>query len=497
MTTQRPSIIFLTHPELGQANVHLATLYELLLSRQYDLHIASFQDINLDKSLKFIVDFANENADATASVDTPDGVDDKEDVKRHTVTGVSMQIIHPDPRTQAHSPRFKKFRKHFKPTFDELLNHQNPDEYADSVQSVVDIIKDVRPSVAVVDSLFWQGIDAVRLTKQPYVVLWPNFLKECAGGMMPKLSTAWKLPVSGTGYSYPVPLHLKPANMLIFLSFFSAILTSSKRKLMDKRRKAMGLKGPHPILDLEGAPQITPCLPDIDYPCKFDEEVVTNCGPIIFPSSIEAGDPLLLWIKQAPTVLINLGTHCNFPEKHAVEVLKGIQTVTEKIPVVQILWKWKEVERHAELVEKHIGKDNNRVKIVKWLENSPMDLLNTGDIVCNVHHGGANSFYEALWAGVPHVILPKWFDNYDMAARAEWLGVGVWASRRTAPDENAEELVAGILAVLEDTPRAAKIKESCSKYARISQASGGRKQAADKIGDYARLYDGRDSKETL
>ncbi|KAF3922903.1 hypothetical protein ABW20_dc0100476 [Dactylellina cionopaga] len=177
-------------------------------------------------------------------------------------------------------------------------------------------------------------------------------------------------------------------------------------------------------------------------------------------------------------------------------MLKGIRTVVDKLPNVQILWKWKEVESYPALVEQYIG-ENERVKIVKWLDNSPMDLLNTGDIVCNVHHGGANSFYEALWAGVPHVIIPKWFDNYDMAARAEWLGVGVWASRRTAPDENAEELAAGMLAVLEDSSQAAEMKANCAKYANIAQASGGRKQAADKIGEYARLYEVRDSKEHL
>ncbi|KAF3910994.1 hypothetical protein AA313_de0201646 [Arthrobotrys entomopaga] len=195
MSTPRPSILFLTHPELGQANVHLATLYELLLARQYDLHIASFQDKNLDKSLSFIVDFANQNATTSATGENVAADVADEQVKRHVVTGVSMQVIHPDPRTQCHSPRFRQFRKHFKPTFEELLNHQSPDEYADSVQSVVEIIKDVRPAVAVVDSLFWQGIDAVRLTKQPYVVLWPNFLKECVGGMMPKSRTMWKLPM--------------------------------------------------------------------------------------------------------------------------------------------------------------------------------------------------------------------------------------------------------------------------------------------------------------
>lgn len=185
-SVQRPSILFLTQPELGQANVHLATLYELLLTRQYDLHIASFKDAPLDRSLDFIVDFANAKAAASSGT---------ESVKRHTVCGVSMQVVHPDPRTQAHSPKFNKFRKHFAPTFETLFNHQTADDYAASVQSCIEIIKDVRPSIAVVDSLFWQGIDAVKLAKQHYLVLWPNFLKECVGGMLPRVKTMWNLPV--------------------------------------------------------------------------------------------------------------------------------------------------------------------------------------------------------------------------------------------------------------------------------------------------------------
>lgn len=172
---------------------------------------------------------------------------------------------------------------------------------------------------------------------------------------------------------------------------------------MDKRRRAMGIKTAHPFLSLdpEEVPQITPCLPELDYPCEFDKDNITNCGPIIFPSSIQSNDPLLVWMKKRPTVLINLGTHCNFYEKHATEVLKGIRTVADKLPHVQILWKWKEVEheQHRGLVERYVSKEEvgDRVKIVKWLDNSPMDLLKTGDIVCNVHHGGANSFYEAVW----------------------------------------------------------------------------------------------------
>src|ERR1700712_967395 len=42
--------------------------------------------------------------------------------------------------------------------------------------------------------------------------------------------------------------------------------------------------------------------------------------------------------------------------------------------------------------------------------------------------------------GVPQIILPIWADLYDYAIRTEWLGVGIWASRRTAPSWTSEEI---------------------------------------------------------
>lgn len=39
-----------------------------------------------------------------------------------------------------------------------------------------------------------------------------------------------------------------------------------------------------------------------------------------------------------------------------------------------------------------------------------------------------------------HVALPGWADCYDWATRLEYLGVGVWGSRKACPNWTAEEL---------------------------------------------------------
>jgi hydrogenase maturation factor len=36
-----------------------------------------------------------------------------------------------------------------------------------------------------------------------------------------------------------------------------------------------------------------------------------------------------------------------------------------------------------------------RLRVVDWLTVDPLALLKEGNVVCSVHHGGANSFYES------------------------------------------------------------------------------------------------------
>jgi hypothetical protein len=64
------------------------------------------------------------------------------------------------------------------------------------------------------------------------------------------------------------------------------------------------------------------------------------------------------------------------------------------------------------------------VRIEHWIDY-PHAVLQHRNVVAFVHHGGANSFVEAGWCGVPQVILPQWADCYDTAAQAERLGLGV------------------------------------------------------------------------
>jgi hypothetical protein len=43
-----------------------------------------------------------------------------------------------------------------------------------------------------------------------------------------------------------------------------------------------------------------------------------------------------------------------------------------------------------------------------------------------------------------HIILAQWYDLYDMAARAEYRGIGIYGNKKVAPDIEAVEFGAAV-----------------------------------------------------
>ena len=158
-------------------------------------------------------------------------------------------------------------------------------------------------------------------------------------------------------------------------------------------------------------------VPETDYPCHIPRNV-TGCGPILLPvSPVSKDDPnLQAWLDRAPTVLINLGTHIRMDDAMAREFASGLKIVLDRIPNLQILWKLKTSGGLALPSEGKSGTSgfqgeglqkesldaiseevsSERVKIMEWMSVSPLAVLQTGRIVLSVHHGGSNSFHEAL-----------------------------------------------------------------------------------------------------
>ena len=62
-----------------------------------------------------------------------------------------------------------------------------------------------------------------------------------------------------------------------------------------------------------------------------------------------------------------------------------------------------------------------------------------------IHHGGNNSFCEALYFGVPSLIMPYCWDGHDNAQRAVETGVGLRLDRASWTPAELSSAIASLL----------------------------------------------------
>lgn len=144
---------------------------------------------------------------------------------------------------------------------------------------------------------------------------------------------------------------------------------------------------------------LLPATPEIDFPSHVPSNIV-SCGPIIRPSAeLSIVDPELnTFLDKAPTVLVNLGTHRVADPVFAMELAAGLKILMDNNPSIQVLWKLKGDKEDAIVVKSILEKElaAGRIRIEGWLKPEPAAIVAHKNIVCSVHHGGANSYYEAI-----------------------------------------------------------------------------------------------------
>ena len=93
-----------------------------------------------------------------------------------------------------------------------------------------------------------------------------------------------------------------------------------------------------------------------------------------------------------------------------------------------------------------------------------------------IHHGGNNSYCEALFHGVPSLIMPYCWDGHDNAQRAEATGTGLQMHRS---NWSTEELQAAVLSLLRNRQMQERLREISS----VMKAAPGTVRAAKAILD--------------
>ncbi|KAE8149115.1 hypothetical protein BDV25DRAFT_130633 [Aspergillus avenaceus] len=434
------TILFLTYSELGQATIMLAVAHEFLLRPSYDVHIGSFP------SLEPTVSEANARAVSLASA--------SKSATFHRINGLSF--IDTPISTRLSLDPFKIHTSGFQGALNsyEAIFHMSypwtwtDPEYKTMVHDCATIIQKLRPHLVVLDPFFSQAVDACRMLEQRYVGLSPNTFKEHV--VQPWLEDLWKHPAAFSGYPYPLPWRLILPNAYLVLRRGWARANSKRFKDLVRYRKDHGMAGPLPGPAIQTGnandyPILLPTRKETEYPCYLPDNF-TQCGPILRPSGpITEEDPdLASWLARHPTVLVNLGSHLTYTDEVMGEFMKAFRMLWDKRPGVQILWKI--LTKTGKVSEEALPSDlraaiaGGQVRVESWLAVEPVSILKSGHVQCMVHHGGSNSYHEAIAAGVPQVVLPVWYDTYDFASRAEWLGVGLRANQKNTSAVDGIEL---------------------------------------------------------
>ena len=169
-----------------------------------------------------------------------------------------------------------------------------------------------------------------------------------------------------------------------------------------KSRKANGIPGLLPSMEMYSKDKdiIVPGLPEIDYPLDYIPDNVTCCGPIVLRTpSLDKSDPdLAAWLRKGPTILINLGSHVVSWDRDAQQLANGLRVLLDQRKDLQVLWKLKLQGSLGDTISQTLAKElsSDRVRITSWLKADPPAILQSQSIVCSVHHGGANSYFEAI-----------------------------------------------------------------------------------------------------
>ncbi|KAK4498333.1 hypothetical protein PRZ48_010991 [Zasmidium cellare] len=415
-----PRMLMVTNADRGQANVFLAVAAALLAEApSLQLHFASFS--SLEETVAKVSASARRRSESARSITF------------HALRGRSMkqaidgqmraagvQREHEDylPASYTAAPLgFQATLRAISDTLPIFFPYTGP-ELVEVYQSVVDTIQTVDPDLVVVDCLMAPALTACESLAVPWVCLSPNSIKDFALGSQPlssRLANLCRFPALFSGFPYPVPWLLWLRNALFNLYKIKTYLGSMHRVRVSRYFHAetgVVLSTPLDLMRPQKSPAkvIVSSLPAIDFPLIMPKHIVP-CGPIVLSGSpLAEADPRLdRWLGRRPTIYINFGSIHKTSEELAMQMAQALSIVLSTATIdgdprpLQVLWKLNrlghfDVFAQGSRIHRILGEylSRDRIRIVEWITADPSSILASPNVVCAIHHGGANSYNEAI-----------------------------------------------------------------------------------------------------
>ncbi|KAH6693689.1 hypothetical protein F5X68DRAFT_199521 [Plectosphaerella plurivora] len=379
------TVLFIGNKEDGLVNAQVATAAALLEGfPDIEVHFASFP--GLSKKLERVAALAGR----PMIIHELQGLDFSEAV---TKRGKNLANIPHAPASAGIAHLTKDMQTWICPW--------SAEDYLALFREIGALIDEVEPAVVVLDTFLHPGVDAVRQKHWMHAFVTPNTLVDNFLGVQPRGGMFWKYPAVSSGFSFPVPLRSIPENIYLNMRFIYSVLWMPDLAVVRKELKASGITNPSKFYDLhlDDTPWITQTTEGASIPVDYVPPNVTSVGPISLNSApaAEQDAELAAWLKGAPTVLVNLGSTVKYNEQQAGVMALAIAEVLEKTGA-QVLWKFRKFGDYGDeplkWLEKYVA--SGRLRMPAWLAADPLALLETGDVVLSVHHGGAGCYHETI-----------------------------------------------------------------------------------------------------
>jgi hypothetical protein len=206
----------------------------------------------------------------------------------------------------------------------------------------------------------------------------------------------------GSGWSYPLPLHLIPLNFILVLYFIYNLFTNPQLKAVFAARNEAGYT--RSFFPTPDKLRLCMGIPHLEFPIYRPKNVI-SIGPMLLPSSpLASVDPETdEWLNHPEakgmfTISFALGSLTRLDKAQARGLLRMFEELILEREDIRVYAKVMRMGTYelpvVQEIEERLGK--HRIKVVEWMKADPVVLLWTGKVDLAIHHAGSSSYYEAL-----------------------------------------------------------------------------------------------------
>lgn len=368
----------------------------------------------------------------------------------------------------------------------------SPEEHASTAMFIRDTLHRLNPDMIVVDVLSPAMLTGVRLSKRKFLLTIP-----CSPGMTALPSFFEPHPIAGNRRgSWPTLIENT------YLRTRELFYCASKS---DMRAKRSLLTDTFQLKSFGMSQDLTLLPPYWDDPeclggIHFNTFALTDCAQQ--PASVvfvgagvveEESRPLtptpraeeLAWMDEAleagdSVVYINMGSMFIWTASEYQALLHALEDVYDMTGRrTRFLFKTNRPIRASSQPDSAIYSPADLpsyVKMTNWIDDQHAVYRHPA-LKVFVHHGGGNSFNEAVYFGIPQLVLSQWLDTHEYGSLAATFGIGLRSSN--PPHIKSIDVRDKLLDLLGE--KWAGYKSKASVWSLRSKLGGGAKAAAKVI----------------